>query len=101
MLDGGYEFTAKLNGRPEHALRHRPSDYFARHVRVSSFSYEQPGRLTSKAGDLFMCCSDFPHSEGTANPLADYERVGCEPPTGPGLFHDNARFLLSSGAPLD
>src|SRR5207244_9889287 len=77
MLDGGFDFTARLNGRPEHQIKGRPSDYFMRHVRVSSFSYELPARLTAKAGDLFMCCSDFPHSEGTATPLRDYERAGC------------------------
>ena len=99
MLDGGYEFTATLNGRPEHEIEHRPSEYMARHVRVSSFSYEQPARLTARAGDLFMCCSDYPHSEGTATPLADYERAGCDG-TAAGLFHENARFLLSSGTPI-
>jgi predicted TIM-barrel fold metal-dependent hydrolase len=94
MLDGGYDFTARLNGRPEHALLRRPSQYFCDHVRVSSFSYEQPGRLTAKAGDVFMSCSDYPHSEGTAHPLADYERADCVPADRPGLFADNARFLL-------
>jgi hypothetical protein len=68
--------------------------YFARHVRVSSFSYEDPRRLTGRSGDLFMCCSDFPHSEGTATPLADYRAAGCDPAASPGLFHDNATFLL-------
>jgi predicted TIM-barrel fold metal-dependent hydrolase len=95
MLDGGYDFTAKLNGRPEYALTGRPSECFAEHVRVSSFSYEQPARLTAKSGDLFMCCSDYPHSEGTASPLADYDLAGCSPADRPGLFADNARFLLT------
>ena len=43
----------------------RPSDYFLRHVRVSSFSYEGPARLRAKSADIYMCCSDFPHSVGT------------------------------------
>ena len=50
----------------------RPSEYFRRQVRVSSFSYEMPARLIRQTGDLYMCCSDYPHSEGTATPLADY-----------------------------
>ena len=44
-----------------------------------------------------MACSDFPHSEGTATPLADYAATGRGAPTptrAPGLFHDNAAFLL-------
>ena len=79
MLDGGWEFTTALNGGPLAPLDLRPSEYFRRQVRVSSFSYEQPARLTAKAGDLFMCCSDFPHSEGTATPVEDYGRVGAAP----------------------
>ena len=79
MLDGGWDFTTALNGRPLAPLELRPSEYFHRQVRVSSFSYEQPARLTAKSGDLFMCCSDFPHSEGTATPIEDYARIGCLP----------------------
>ena len=94
MLDGGWDFTTTLNGGAPAPLSMRPSEYVARQVRVASFSYEQPQRLEAKSGDLYMCCSDFPHSEGTADPLPDYERVGCRPEAAPGLFGDNARFLL-------
>ena len=77
MLDGGSDFTARLNGRPLAPLSMRPSDYFRRQVRVSSFSYELPARLIRQTGDLYMCCSDYPHSEGTATPLADYTGRRC------------------------
>jgi hypothetical protein len=78
MLDGGIDFTTKLNGQPPTELSLRPSEYMYRQVRVSSFSYEQPGRLTRQLGgrDILMCCSDYPHSEGTATPLADYAGPG-------------------------
>jgi predicted TIM-barrel fold metal-dependent hydrolase len=95
MLDGGWEFTSAINGRALTPLDMRPSEYFRRQVRVSSFSYEQPARLTAKAGDLFMCCSDFPHSEGTGTPIEDYGRVGSEPQKATGLFHDNVAALLT------
>jgi len=94
MLDGATEFTNRLNGRPPAALRLRPSEYFVRHVRVSSFAFEDPRRLTTRTGDLFMCCSDYPHSEGTATPLTDYAAAGCDPRSYPGLFQDNVEFLL-------
>jgi predicted TIM-barrel fold metal-dependent hydrolase len=96
MLDGGYDFTTKLNGRPVAELSLRPSEYFRRQVRISSFSYELPGRLIRQTGDLYMCCSDFPHSEGTSTPLADYtgSALPVRPDDAPGLFHDNAAFLL-------
>jgi hypothetical protein len=99
MLDGGYDFTTRLNGAVPAPLSLRPSEYFCRQVRVSSFSYELPERLRGQLGgaDLLMACSDFPHSEGTATPLPDYEstgRHGTDPGRAPGLFHDNAAFLL-------
>jgi predicted TIM-barrel fold metal-dependent hydrolase len=94
MLDGGWDFTAALNGTTASALKLRPSEYFQRQIRVSSFSYEQPARLMAKSGDLFMCCSDYPHSEGTATPVEDYARDGRVPENAPGLFHDNAAALL-------
>jgi len=96
MLDGGWDFTSALNGQVVEPLDERPSEYFRRQVRVSSFSYEQPSRLTARSGDLFMCCSDFPHSEGTATPVDDYDRCGCSPGQTPGLFHDNVMTLLKS-----
>ncbi len=94
MLDGGWDFTGRLNGGPPVPLELRPSEYFSRQVRVSSFSYEQPARLAARSDDLYMCCSDFPHSEGTGTPVADYARAGCEPEGQARLFHDNVTDLL-------
>jgi len=94
MLDGSVDFTSRLNGT-DVKLDKRPSDYILEHVRVSSFSYEDPARLTRKTGDVFMCCSDYPHSEGTASPLADYGRAGCNADDMRGLFSDNIQLLLS------
>lgn len=97
MLDGGSDFVRRLDGRPS-PLALRPSDYFRRQVRVASFAYELPRNLARQLGgaDLLMCCSDYPHSEGTAHPLEDYAagRLGLRPADAPGLFHDNAAFLL-------
>ena len=94
MLDGGLDFVARMNGHPLADLELRPSEYFRRQVRVSAFSYELPERLCADAGDLFMFCSDYPHAEGTASPVRDYENVGTTVDKAPGLFHDNAAFLL-------
>ena len=86
MLDGGSQFVRRLDGR-DSALSLRPSDYFKRQVRVSSFAYELPANIQRQLGgaDLLMCCSDYPHSEGTARPLADYAAPGqaraCAPTT--------------------
>jgi predicted TIM-barrel fold metal-dependent hydrolase len=98
MLDGGVDFTTRLNGFPPADLSLRPSEYFRRQVRVSSFSYELPSRLRRQIGtDLLMACSDYPHSEGTANPLNDYAATGSfstAPVDDPSLFGDNMAFLL-------
>lgn len=99
MVDGGYDFTTRLNGSVPVPLSLRPSEYFRRQVRVSSFSYELPEhlRVQLQGAELLMACSDFPHSEGTATPLGDYAATGkwgTEPDRSPGLFRDNAAFLL-------
>ncbi len=95
MLDGGWEFTSSLNGRSPADLDLRPSEYFRRQVRVSSFSYELPARLMGAAGDLFMCCSDYPHSEGTDTPIEDYAASNGPDHDAKGFFHDNVAGLLA------
>ena len=99
MLDGASAFVGHLNGGDVLApLSLSPSDYFRRQVRVSSFAYEAPATIVQQLGgtDLLMCCSDYPHSEGTATPITDYTASGLDPHTGaaPGLFSDNIGFLL-------
>jgi len=76
MLDGGSAFTRQLNGIETDRLSMRPSDYFRRQIRVSSFSYEVPANIIAQLGgtDLLMCGSDYPHSEGTSTPLIDRPR---------------------------
>jgi predicted TIM-barrel fold metal-dependent hydrolase len=94
MLDGAWDFTSRLNGRTLSDLSLRPSEYFQRQVRVAAFSYEAPARLTSQAGPLFMACSDYPHSEGTADPIGDYRTAGSDPASDHALFVDNVTHLL-------
>jgi len=44
-----------------------------------------------------MCCSDYPHSEGTATPLLDYTGSAkpVRPEDAPGLFGENISLLLN------
>jgi predicted TIM-barrel fold metal-dependent hydrolase len=98
MLDGGVAFVKRLTGS-DATLTLKPSDYFRRQVRVSCFAYELPARIARQLGGdgVLMACSDYPHSEGTAHPLADYAapgKHGLAPPQAPGLFERNAAFLL-------
>lgn len=95
MLDGAWSFTGQINGRDPAPLSLRPSDYFRRQVRVSSFAYESPFHLAEQTGrDIFMCCSDYPHSEGTATPTQDYASMGFTPQASTDLFSGNINFLL-------
>ncbi len=96
-LDGGIEFTSKLNGRARFDYAMKPSEYVRSHVRIAAFSYERPERLARRVGDLFMACSDWPHTEGSARPLEDYRKLGGEantPAAAPGLFGENLAWLL-------
>ena len=95
MLDGASAFTRQINGTDAPTLPLQPSDYFRRQVRVSSFAYEAPATIVQQLGtDLLMCCSDYPHSEGTATPINDYAASGLEAHAAPALFSDNIAFLL-------
>jgi predicted TIM-barrel fold metal-dependent hydrolase len=100
MLDGGFDFNARFNGRPLCDLDLRPSEYIRRQVRVAAFGIERPDRLIRQAGDLFMFCSDYPHAEGLARPLEDYQGL-CGPVEGPvadRLYGDNLAWLLGAGS---
>lgn len=96
-LDGGFDFHARFNGAPITELPMRPSEYIRRQVRIAAFAYEAADRLQERAGELFMFCSDFPHSEGTADVFGDYRRMSpraADPEMAPALFGGNARWLL-------
>jgi hypothetical protein len=97
QLDGGFEFHRRFNGAPLTQLSLKPSEYIRRHVRIAAFAYEGPDRLIDKAGDLFMFCSDYPHSEGTDQALDDYARMAPRlgpPDSSPAFFADNVSWLL-------
>lgn len=98
MLDGGFDFARRLNGRAVPELADRPSNYFRRQARVAAFAFEQPARLVAQSDDIYMACSDYPHTEGTRTPLPDYaarsNRTQLEPGSAPKLFRENIEFLL-------
>jgi len=93
-LDGGNAFVSRLHGASIADLDRPPSEYVRSQSRIAAFSYEQPAHLERRVGDLFMCCSDWPHSEGTASPIDDYRASGSTADADPALFHDNIAWLL-------
>jgi predicted TIM-barrel fold metal-dependent hydrolase len=95
-LDAGYRFHAAYNGLASDRLPLAPSDYLRRQVRIATFGFERPTRLTATVGDLFMFGSDYPHAEGLARPLEDFQIAGGPPvdETTDGLYRGNLEWLL-------
>ncbi len=53
-----------------------PSDYVRRHLKLTPFAGEDIGwLLRSGAEDLLMFASDYPHHEGTDDPIGRFERT--------------------------
>jgi predicted TIM-barrel fold metal-dependent hydrolase len=95
-LDASYRFHAAYNGLTSDRLPLAPSDYLRRQVRVATFGFERPERLTATVGELFMFGSDYPHAEGLARPLEDFQSAGGPPvdETTDGLYRGNVEWLL-------
>jgi predicted TIM-barrel fold metal-dependent hydrolase len=95
-LDASYRFHAAYNGLTTDRLALAPSDYLRRQVRIATFGFERPQRLTAAVGDLFMFGSDYPHAEGLARPLEDFTAAGGPPvdEEANGLYRGNAEWLL-------
>jgi predicted TIM-barrel fold metal-dependent hydrolase len=54
----------------------RASDYIRRHVRFTPFPGEDVGHMIRDAGaELFLFSSDYPHPEGTDDPIGRFERT--------------------------
>jgi uncharacterized protein len=72
-LDHGY----RAFGRTDPYLQKMdllPSEYLRRAVKFTPFPNEDAGRMIRDAGpELFMFSSDFPHPEGTNDPLGRFE----------------------------
>ncbi len=96
-MDGSYGFTSRFNGEAT-PLSLKPSEYFRRQVRVAVFPVEGVKALVDQAGDLFMGCSDYPHTEGTLTAIDDYSSGGMTPDIAPGFFGENVGYLLRQSA---
>jgi uncharacterized protein len=54
----------------------KPSDYIRRQVRFTPFPGEDVGHMIRDAGPgLFLFSSDYPHPEGTTDPIGRFERT--------------------------
>ena len=79
-----------------------PSDYVRRHLKLTPFAGEDIGwLLRSGAEDLLMFSSDYPHHEGTDDPIGRFERTmdGVSEPVREKFYADNFRAYLGSQLP--
>ena len=59
----------------------RPSEYIRRQVKFSPFAGEPVGWMIEQAGDeLFAFASDYPHHEGTDDPIRRFDQTLEETP---------------------
>jgi predicted TIM-barrel fold metal-dependent hydrolase len=59
---------------PLRELTRLPSEYVHDHLRFTPFAGEPVGWMIEQAGtDLFMFSSDYPHPEGTKDPIERFE----------------------------
>jgi predicted TIM-barrel fold metal-dependent hydrolase len=66
----------KRNDPAVKALSMRASEYVRRHMRFTPFPGEDVGRMIRDAGpELFLFSSDYPHPEGTDDPIGRFERT--------------------------
>jgi predicted TIM-barrel fold metal-dependent hydrolase len=72
-LDGAPHFFGRTEP-PLRELADKPSDYVRRHLKFTPFPGEPVGWLIESAGpELFMFSTDYPHPEGTKDPLRRFE----------------------------
>jgi len=75
QLDLGYRSFSRTDPLLK-GLAHKPSEYIRRHVKFTPFPGEDAGYLIRDAGEeLFLFSSDYPHPEGTNDPIGRFERT--------------------------
>ncbi len=80
------------------ALPLKASEYIRRAVKFTPFPGEDVGRLIRDAGaDLFMFSSDYPHPEGTDDPIGRFERTfqGVSEEAKVKFYSDNFQALMA------
>jgi predicted TIM-barrel fold metal-dependent hydrolase len=74
-LDLGYKSFGRTDPYLQ-AMPMKPSEYIRRAVKFTPFPGEDAGRMIKDGGaDLFMFSSDYPHPEGTNDPMGRFERT--------------------------
>jgi predicted TIM-barrel fold metal-dependent hydrolase len=100
-LDRAMQF-AKTEA-PLRDLARLPSEYVHDHLRFTPFAGEPVGWMLEQAGaDLFMFSSDYPHPEGTKDPIVRFESTmdGIDDDTLGGFYAANFAALYRGTVPV-
>ena len=104
QIDYTFEFLGPRNRYLRERLTARPSDYFRRQVKVSTFWSEPLDWLMEAAGaEIFMFASDFPHPEGNENAVERAQEALAQMPPErvEKFFNGNARELFGLASKAD
>jgi len=103
-LLGRLDYAAKSFSRTEPMLGElslKPSDYLRRQVRFTPFPGEDVAEMMAISGpELYLFSSDYPHPEGTKDPIGRFERSFDERGTDAAarqlFYEENYRSLVGS-----
>ena len=90
------DFTAQMFKR-RREFAEPPSVTAKRHIKVSPFAGEPVGWIIDQIGpDMLVFASDYPHPEGTADPIARFERSmsECDAAVMDKFYHGNMLDLM-------
>ena len=96
-LDQSYRAFRRLQDLSQ--VKQLPSEYVKKHIKITPFPGEDIGwLLTSGAADLLMFASDYPHHEGTDDPISRFEKTMLEidESAKKKFYSDNFKSLLGS-----
>ena len=97
-LDGAVRSFARTE-EPLQRLAMKPSDYVRKHLKFTPFPGEPVGWMMQQAGaELFLFSSDYPHPEGTRDPLGKFAATleGVSEADQQKFYADNFAELLGS-----
>ncbi len=83
------------------AMPMKASEYIRRAVKFTPFAGEDVGRMIRDAGpELFLFSSDYPHPEGTDDPIGRFERTfaGIDEAAKEMFYHRNFETMMASPA---
>ncbi|HZK99419.1 MAG TPA: amidohydrolase family protein [Caulobacteraceae bacterium] len=78
----------------------KPSEYIRRQVKFTPFPGEDVGRMIADAGpELFLFSSDYPHPEGTTDPIGRFERTfgGVDEAARERFYSGNFQEMMGAG----